>query len=185
MVWCGTKYESYTCSHFLFIVTFVTTTYMCTHVLFLPILLKRTSEVHTVHTTCELSCMALIVTCSPLYTQFVVVFPLLRGVCVLLPGYLCCCCGWLNVILLADQLQLRFRDFPTAAPVENRCHTATPLPYCIHQSRNSGSRGGANPFSNSYAPIALGQVSHPEVIGQYGQQRPISLSPLSQCNKKC
>ena len=177
MVWCGTKYESYmyTCRHFLFIVTFVTTTCTCTF-------FTNPSEAyfggHTVHTTCELSCMALIVTCSPLYTQFVVVFPLLRGVCVLLPGYLCCCCGWLNVILPAEISYLVLR---TAKQI----HTATPLPYCIHQSRNSGSRGGANPFSNSYAPIALGQVSHPEVIGQYGQQRPISLSPLSQCNKKC
>ena len=146
--------------------------------LFLPILLKRTgtSEVpvpiqytqhvnyHAVHTVC--SSLSIVTWC----------------VCTMYYPGICCCCGrWLNVILPADQL--RSPDLPTLAPVENHYHTAYHA--SPHQSRNSGSRGGANPFSNSYAPIALGQVSHPEVIGQYGQQRPISLSPLSQCNKKC
>lgn len=76
-----------------------------------------------------------------------------------------------------------FRDGPNKNTAGNPFSSTTTTNNT--QNRNSGSRGGANPFSNSYAPIALGQVSHPEVIGQYGQQRPISLSPLSQCNKKC
>ena len=83
-------------------------------------------------------------------------------------------------ILPAEILRRRLKTDVTPPPHYHTAYHASP-----HQSRNSGSRGGANPFSNSYAPIALGQVSHPEVIGQYGQQRPISLSPLSQCNKKC